>query len=310
MAELSPPPSPEGRARLFLAPARAIGGRLAALIVLNAFALTLPLTAVDLLAVRKLGLENHPEELNAFYAARFTPSMLTALFGLLSDAVDLRRCYGARSASSQSRRALWLLVGLLGSALSLLPIALGAVTSIGWLYATAIPGAVCGALVIATLEGMLVQTGLALAGSLSGGAEGTGRKARSAVQAVDYQLRGLGSLAGFLVTAWVPLSARVAAGAAAACYAMGGLVSARAWVAPANIDTQDRVAAPSEDGPCTAEDSTAALAVAADVQGPVELFEQAPSSEPLEPPATRSCTREVGVVWAVLPKVLLWRRSW
>ena len=33
--------------------------------------------------VRGLGLEKHPEELNAFYAARFAPSMLAALSGLL-----------------------------------------------------------------------------------------------------------------------------------------------------------------------------------------------------------------------------------
>ena len=60
---------------------------------------------------------------------------------------------GARSPSRQSRRALWLVLGLLGSAAALLPIALGAVTSVSRLYATAIPGAVCGALTVAAIEG-------------------------------------------------------------------------------------------------------------------------------------------------------------
>ena len=60
---------------------------------------------------------------------------------------------GARSSSRQSRRALWLILGLLGSAAALLPLALGAVTSVSLLYAAAIPGAVCGALTVAAIEG-------------------------------------------------------------------------------------------------------------------------------------------------------------
>ena len=64
---------------------------------------------------------------------------------------------GARSPCRQSRRALWLLLGLLGTAATLLPLALGAVTSVGRLYATAIPGAGCGALTVAAIEGVLAQ---------------------------------------------------------------------------------------------------------------------------------------------------------
>jgi len=64
---------------------------------------------------------------------------------------------GARSPSRQSRRALWLVLGLLGSAAALLPIALGAVTSVALLYAVSIPGAVSGALTVAAIEGVLVQ---------------------------------------------------------------------------------------------------------------------------------------------------------
>ena len=68
------------------------------------------------------------------------------------------RAPGARSPCRQSRRALWLLLGLLGTAATLLPLALGAVTSVGRLYAAAIPGAVCGALTVAAIEGELAQT--------------------------------------------------------------------------------------------------------------------------------------------------------
>jgi hypothetical protein len=141
--------------RLAVSPAgRAVGPLLAAVILLNAIGLALPLTAIGLLIVRVVGFEGHPEvhtrrpprnpsaagkasppsvqprpypastprrvpvlakgmlprhpapssalpshpqhcvpaqALNVYYAIKFSPSFMVALFGMLSDSVDLQR---------------------------------------------------------------------------------------------------------------------------------------------------------------------------------------------------------------------------
>ena len=207
---------------------RAFGVRLTSVIIINAFALTLPLVSIDLLTVRTIGLENRPEELNTLNAVQFAPSMCSALFGLLTDTVQLR-CFQPSRHSRQARRAPWIVLGLVGNAAALVPIACDSITSLGWLYAAVLPAAICATLTAASIDGVLVQIGRSIAADSASAVDGT--KARSAVMAIDYQLRGLGSLLGYLVSASLPSTATVtgsaaaATAAAAACYLLAAVMA-------------------------------------------------------------------------------------
>ena len=180
---------------------RALGPTLGGVIFLNAVAVALPLTALQLLIVRDIGLEHHPEKLNAYSAARFAPSLLNALFGLLSDRLG--------------RRIYWVGIGLTFCGASLIPFASGALHMEWELYLVGLPGAIAGVITMSSLEGLVVQTGRAAADTLDDGRKAS--ELRSGVQAADYQLRGWGSLIGYLLAAALP-SARITLISAAACY--------------------------------------------------------------------------------------------
>lgn len=140
--------------------ARAVGPLIASIIILNAIGLALPLTAIGLLIVRYVGFEGHPEALNAYYAIKFAPSFMIAIFGVLSDTVDLRR--GA-SQSRQARRGPWMFVGFCGAGLSLVLFALKLVTTPWQLYAAGLPGAFFAEMATTSIEGALVQRGISAA---------------------------------------------------------------------------------------------------------------------------------------------------
>jgi len=89
-----------------------------------------------------------PQELNAYYAAKFAPTFTIALFGMLSDSVDLRV---GTSSSRQARRGPWMAIGFCGAGLSLVLFALGWVTTPWALYAAGLPGAFCNYIIIQSM---------------------------------------------------------------------------------------------------------------------------------------------------------------
>lgn len=177
-------------------PRRIIGGLLASVILLNAVGMSLPLTAVGILIVREVGFEGKPEALNMYEACAFVPVAANFFFGMLSDFVGV----GSRAGRLPSaRRALWIALGAAGSATTLLPFALGLVRTEAQLYLCGLPYSCMQAVTVASIEGMLVQRGREAAGSMSLSAPAA--RLRGAVQAADYQLRGLGALTGYGLSA-------------------------------------------------------------------------------------------------------------
>lgn len=204
----------------------AITPLLASVQLANAIAMALPLTACGLLVVRDVGFGAHPEWLIAYDASMFAPSFAGVLFGLLSDCVPIgcRRVLAGRSS-----RMRWVMIGMAGSGSCLIPFAAGAVRSPGPLFTFGIGGSIFTALTASSIEGVMVERGREVAAHMCEGDALAFMRVRSAVQALDYQVRGVGALVGYSASAALlsvfPPSSAIAAGAA--CYVVAGLLASQ-----------------------------------------------------------------------------------
>lgn len=206
--------------------AHAITPLLASVQLANSIAMALPLTACGLIAVRDVGFGAHPEWLIAYDASMFAPSLAGVLFGLLSDCVPIG-CRRARARGASRMR--WVMLGMLGAAGCLAPFAADVVRSPARIFVFGIGGAVFIALTGSSIEGVMVERGREVAEDISAGDALSVTRIRSAVQALDYQVRGVGAVIGYgasalLLSAFPPHSA---IGAGMACYALAALLASR-----------------------------------------------------------------------------------
>ena len=154
-----------------------------AVLFLLTMAQALPLTAIQVLLNRELGLQDKPEVINNYFALEFSMSTLKPVFALLSDLFPI---FGLR-------RVPYMVIGALGYALALQ--AYARVTNIETLYAAGIGSVLVFAVCETGADGALVQ--------LSKGDV----KKTMAVQATGMLVRSLGS---FIATALsIPLLAVV-----------------------------------------------------------------------------------------------------
>ncbi|KAJ1628871.1 hypothetical protein T492DRAFT_874396 [Pavlovales sp. CCMP2436] len=160
--------------------AQAITPLLACVQLANSVAMALPLTAVNLFIVKDVGFGLHPEWLIAYDAAQFVPSIANVLFGLLSDCVWLGG--GGRAPEGRPLRMRWVMLGMLGAGVCLVPFAAGAFRRPQPIFAFGICGSVFGALTSASLEGLVVERGRQVAEQVAEGDSAALSRIRSNVQ--------------------------------------------------------------------------------------------------------------------------------
>ena len=106
---------------------------------------SLPLTAIQVVLNRDLGLQEHPEALNRFFAVEFSMSMLKPLYAALSDLRPIGR----------RRRVPYMMIG--GVMYAVMLQAYASVRTIGQLYAAGVCSVVFYAICETGADGLLVQ---------------------------------------------------------------------------------------------------------------------------------------------------------
>ena len=177
-----------------------------AVFFLLTMAQSLPLTAIQVVLNRDLGLQERPEALNRFFAVEFSMSMLKPIYAAVSDLLPIAR----------RRRVPYMMIG--GVMYAVMLQAYASVRTIGQLYAAGVCSVIFYAICETGADGLLVQ--------LSGEDP---RRAMS-TQATGMLVRSAGS---FVATALsIPLLAAVPA---RACISAAGLFALAAAAAAAKV---------------------------------------------------------------------------
>jgi len=177
-----------------------------AVFFLLTMAQSLPLTAIQVVLNRDLGLQERPEALNRFFAVEFSMSMLKPIYAAVSDLLPIAR----------RRRVPYMMIG--GVMYAVMLQAYASVRTIGQLYAAGVCSVIFYAICETGADGLLVQ--------LSGEDP---RRAMS-LQATGMLVRSAGS---FVATALsIPLLAAVPA---RACISAAGLFALAAGSAAAKV---------------------------------------------------------------------------
>lgn len=177
-----------------------------AVFFLLTMAQSLPLTAIQVVLNRDLGLQERPEALNRFFAVEFSMSMLKPIYAAVSDLLPIAR----------RRRVPYMMIG--GVMYAVMLQAYASVRTIGQLYAAGVCSVIFYAICETGADGLLVQ--------LSGEDP---RRAMS-LQATGMLVRSAGS---FVATALsIPLLAAVPA---RACISAAGLFALAAGFAAAKV---------------------------------------------------------------------------
>ena len=119
-------------------------GWLYAVFFLLTMAQSLPLTAIQVVLNRDLGLQERPEELNRFFAVEFSMSMLKLVYAAVSDLLPIAR----------RRRVPYMMIG--GVMYAVMLQAYASVHTIGQLYAAGVCSAIF-AICETGADGLLVQ---------------------------------------------------------------------------------------------------------------------------------------------------------
>lgn len=190
-----------------------------AVFFLLTMAQSLPLTAIQVVLNRDLGLQERPEALNRFFAVEFSMSMLKPIYAAVSDLLPIAR----------RRRVPYMMIG--GVMYAVMLQAYASVRTIGQLYAAGVCSVIFYAICETGADGLLVQ--------LSGEDP---RRAMS-TQATGMLVRSAGS---FVATALsIPLLAAVPA---RACISAAGLFALAAAAAAAKV-AEEPVVVHADDSP-------------------------------------------------------------
>lgn len=190
-----------------------------AVFFLLTMAQSLPLTAIQVVLNRDLGLQERPEALNRFFAVEFSMSMLKPIYAAVSDLLPIAR----------RRRVPYMMIG--GVMYAVMLQAYASVRTIGQLYAAGVCSVIFYAICETGADGLLVQ--------LSGEDP---RRAMS-TQATGMLVRSAGS---FVATALsIPLLAAVPA---RACISAAGLFALAAAAAAAKV-AEEQVVVHANDSP-------------------------------------------------------------
>ena len=177
-----------------------------AVFFLLTMAQSLPLTAIQVVLNRDLGLQERPEELNRFFAVEFSMSMLKPIYAAVSDLLPIAR----------RRRVPYMMIG--GVMYAVMLQAYASVRTIGQLYAAGVCSVIFYAICETGADGLLVQL------------SGTDPRRAMSLQATGMLVRSAGS---FVATALsIPLLAAVPA---RACISAAGLFALAAAAAAAKV---------------------------------------------------------------------------
>lgn len=177
-----------------------------AVFFLLTMAQSLPLTAIQVVLNRDLGLQERPEALNRFFAVEFSMSMLKPIYAAVSDLLPIAR----------RRRVPYMMIG--GVMYAVMLQAYASVRTIGQLYAAGVCSVIFYAICETGADGLLVQL------------SGTDPRRAMSTQATGMLVRSAGS---FVATALsIPLLAAVPA---RACISAAGLFALAAAAAAAKV---------------------------------------------------------------------------
>ena len=190
-----------------------------AVFFLLTMAQSLPLTAIQVVLNRDLGLQERPEALNRFFAVEFSMSMLKPIYAAVSDLLPIAR----------RRRVPYMMIG--GVMYAVMLQAYASVRTIGQLYAAGVCSVIFYAICETGADGLLVQL------------SGTDPRRAMSTQATGMLVRSAGS---FVATALsIPLLAAVPA---RACISAAGLFALAAAAAAAKV-AEEQVVVHANDSP-------------------------------------------------------------